>query len=165
MKPFKETKTMVAPNGEVLTIEQFSKLAYSGSKIKVFLNDVYTVFVRDYPKRSEEETGLVWLSIKRNDKEPIHDWRDLQTIKNELIGAECEGVELYPAESRKVDTANQYHLWVIPDTKFRFPIGFNERVVGNSDTASAIGAKQRAISEDEVTHTTEELKVKIGGKV
>jgi hypothetical protein len=37
----------------------------------------------------------------------VHDWRDLQRIKNQLVGPECEAVELYPAESRKVDTANQ----------------------------------------------------------
>jgi hypothetical protein len=68
----------------------------------------------------------VHLSIKRRDKLPVHDWRDLQRIKTELLGPECEAVELYPAESRVVDTANQYHLWGMADPAFRFPIGWNE---------------------------------------
>ena len=38
-----------------------------------------------------------------------------------------EAVELYPAESRLVDNANQWHLWCV--TGFRFPFGFAERLV------------------------------------
>ena len=55
------------------------------------------------------------LSIKRLDKEPIHDWRDMQQIKNDIMGPEREAVELYPAESRHVDCANQFHLWIFPE--------------------------------------------------
>jgi len=29
-----------------------------------------------------------------------------------IVGEEHEAFEVYPAESRLVDTANQYHLWV-----------------------------------------------------
>lgn len=60
------------------------------------------------------------LSIKRNDRAVVHDWRDLQRIKNEVVGPEAEAIELYPAESRKLDTANQYHLWVFPAYRFQF---------------------------------------------
>jgi hypothetical protein len=67
------------------------------------------------------------LSIKRIDQEPVHDWRDLQRIKNQLLGPDCEAVELYPAEERLVDTANQYHLWGSTDPKFRFGFGFGTR--------------------------------------
>jgi len=89
---------------------------------EVFLNDVYQVScshikIFDYPG--------VHLSIKRIDRAPLHDWRELQQIKNELVGPEYEAVELYPAESRVVDTANQYHLWVIIKPGIRFPFGFN----------------------------------------
>lgn len=38
------------------------------------------------------------LSIKRLSKGVVHDWRELQRIKNELTHPECEAVELYPAE-------------------------------------------------------------------
>jgi hypothetical protein len=81
-----------------------------------------------------------WLSIKRRDKAPIHDWRDLQRIKNDLIGEENEAVELYPAESRLCDSANQYHLWVLADPELRFPFGYNERFVAEGNWE---GSKQR----------------------
>ena len=80
-----------------------------------------------------------WLSIKRLDKAPIHDWRDLQRIKNELLGPEREAVELYPAESRLMDTSNQYHLWALPPGK-RFPFGMVDRCVTEEQ---ALGTRQR----------------------
>jgi hypothetical protein len=73
----------------------------------------------------------------------VHDWRDLQRIKNELVGPECEAVELYPAESRLVDTANQYHLWADADPTYRFGLGFNMRLT-SSDTGSHL---QRPLEE------------------
>lgn len=96
---------------------------------EIYLNDVYQVNVRRYPNEVPGKPDLVHLSIKRIDRQCIHDWRDLQEIKNQLVGPECEGVELYPAESRLVDTANQYHIWCINDPTFRFGFGFNERLV------------------------------------
>lgn len=87
---------------------------------KTYRNDRYQVAVRKYGK------DFAHLSIKRIDREPIHDWRDLQTIKNALVGVECEGIELYPAESRRIDGANQYHLWCSTSPLFRFPVGWSE---------------------------------------
>lgn len=88
-------------------------------------------------------TPVVQLSIRRLDRQPTRDWRDFQRIKNQLMGPECEAIELYPAESRVVDTANQFHLWVVADTLFRFPFGWNEgRIV---DGASVGGAVQRPL--------------------
>lgn len=89
------------------------------SKGEVWINDVYQVLKRPAQK------GVVWLSIKRLDKEVCHDWRDFQAIKNQLIGPECEGLEVYPAESRLIDAANQYHLWVFTDPTYRLPFGFD----------------------------------------
>ena len=80
-----------------------------------------------------------YLSIKRLDREPIGDWRAMQKIKNAIVGAEWEAVEIYPAESRLVDTANQYHLfcWDAP-----FPIYvFNRREVLRADQAEVIDQK------------------------
>lgn len=107
-------------------------------------NDTYNVIVRE--AEIEEGSGfpeMIWLSIKRLDKEPIHDWRDLQEIKNQLIGEENEAVELYPSESRLVDQANQYHLFVLKDSTIKFPFGFKHRVVGTSEEARNFGGKQR----------------------
>lgn len=41
-------------------------------------------------------------------------WRDKQRIKNELFGPERTAVEVFPAESRLVDGANMFHLWILP---------------------------------------------------
>ena len=58
-----------------------------------FRNDVYQVQVRECPK-SEDWPDMLWLSIKRIDREPMKDWRDFQAIKNELIGPENERLKL-----------------------------------------------------------------------
>lgn len=82
------------------------------------------------------------LSIRRQDREPVRDWRDFQRIKNQLAGPEYEAVEIYPAESRLVDMANQFHLWCFP---FQLPFGFGKRLVGNQFQAEIVtpGAVQR----------------------
>lgn len=97
-----------------------------------WINDTYQVFKRAFG-------DFIHLSIKRLDKAPIHDWRDMQAIKNALVGEECEGVELYPAESRLVDSANQYHLWCSSNITFRFPFGFSGvRLVANESHGKAV---------------------------
>lgn len=119
--------------------------------LPVWKNWQYQVSVRKTPTDMPREDGkegtinLVHLSIKRLDRKPVHDWRDLQRIKNQLLGEECEAMELYPAESRLVDTANQYHLWGYDDVNLRAPFGFpGPRVV--DDTAGAdTGTKQRKL--------------------
>lgn len=107
---------------------------------QLFMNDRVTVAVRTFPD------GLTHLSIKRNDRAPVRDWRLFQRIKNELCGPEREAVEIYPAESRLVDEANQYHLWVLPDG-VQLPFGFDERYVSSPAAASAVGAQQREFDE------------------
>jgi hypothetical protein len=86
---------------------------------ELFVNEVYQVI--------RERLGGWWhLSIKPLTRERHSRWRDYQRIKTELVGPEHEGVELFPAESRLVDTADQYHLWVAADPAYRFPFGFDE---------------------------------------
>ena len=72
------------------------------------------------------------LSIKRHDKAAVHDWRHLQRIKNELVGPEREAIELYPRESRLMDSANSYHLYVLPEGK-QIDCGWQERLVVTGD--------------------------------
>jgi hypothetical protein len=72
---------------------------------------------------------LVHLAISRHTGREVRDWRILQQIKNQLVGEECEAVELFPAESRLVDTCNVTHLWCIADPAFVFPFGYEEREV------------------------------------
>ena len=94
----------------------------------VAVNSRYQVF--GYPGEAPAPFGrYVHLSIKTHDRQARHDWRDMQRIKNELCGEEAEAVELFPAESRMVDTSNQYHLFVFRG--FRFPFGWNERLIAD----------------------------------
>lgn len=106
---------------------------------EIWINNLYQVNI-SYP--SDE---IVHLSIKRRDKKPVHDWRHLQWIKSILVGPENEGVELYPAESRLLDTANQYHLWVLKNPEKRFPFGYYEgRVVDYGGKVKKLGGQQRS---------------------
>lgn len=110
-------------------------------KDQLFVNDTYQVALR---KQGDGPLGpLISLSIRRLDRECIFDWRDIQQIKNMLCGPEAEAVQLFPAESRLVDTSNQYYIFCFP--KFTFPFGFKERLV----TEETFGkSKQRHWPED-----------------
>ena len=111
---------------------------------EIFVSDVYQVARR--VTRPDETGGmpLIHLSVKRHDKQPIHDWRDMQKIKNSLAGPQYEGVELYPPEKRLVDTANQYHIWVFGDPEFSLGLGFPERFVDYTEVeAKPNGSAQR----------------------
>lgn len=96
----------------------------------IWINNRYQVNIREF--YLDEDGGpfsgqrVIHLSIKRCDKLAVHDWRDLQWIKNQLLGPQTEAVELYPMESRLVDGSNQYHLWAIEGV---FPFGFTDRLV------------------------------------
>lgn len=75
-----------------------------------FSNSRYQVLVI-FERSGSGWPPLVHLSIKVHDKRCVHDWRDMQRIKNEIVGVESEGIELYPAESRLMDESNQFHLY------------------------------------------------------
>lgn len=110
----------------------------------IYMNDLYQVNVEVVRTPFGEENGdMFWLSIKRRDRAPVHDWRELQQIKNMVVGDEHEGFEVYPAESRLVDTANQYHRWVFADPAVRLPVGYRHREVVDCGAAAAVGARQR----------------------
>lgn len=109
----------------------------------VWVNSRYQVNIREVNTRAGSKwPPMLHLSIKRIDKERIGEehYRDLLRIKNELVGEEHEGVELFPAMSRNVDTANQYHLWVVALSGIAFPFGYMEHHM-SADTTDT-GAKQ-----------------------
>lgn len=112
---------------------------------EVWINDLYQVQVRPF-----DNAGLLHLNIRRRDgAHDIRDWRHFQRIKNEILGPEAEAVELYPAESRLVDTSNKFHLWGYRSDKFRFPIGFDYRDVRDAaDGTEPPGLRQRRLDRD-----------------
>ena len=129
-------------------LTEFQKAYYKENPNEsVWVNDKYIVHVRkDLPMKDGSNTLLTHLSVRNNDNTAIRDWRDMQYIKNELVGEENEGFELYPRESRLVDTANQFHIWVFQKEENGIPIGFEERFVT-----------------DLMNHPQHKSKMKIGG--
>lgn len=152
--PFEEVTESVFPRATVdliknrygLTTDEEVANWLSKEAGTPYMNNRYMVHVRHCTPLVPEFPPLIHLSIKRLDKEAVHDWRDFQRIKNEIVGPEAEGVELYPAESRLVDTANQYHIWCLPPGHV-FPFGFDEGRVVSEETGDGITSthKQRPI--------------------
>lgn len=85
--------------------------------------------------KMHDGVSKVWhLSFRRLDRLPVgrERFRDFQRIKNELLGPEMTGFEIYPAESRLADTSNQYHIWAYEDGR-GFPFGYRGRAVLDAD--------------------------------
>ena len=130
-------------------------------KVTGHRNNIYEVYmltnIRGSKKADEEgnadwwvnEMGVPmhWLSIKRLDQRAVLDWRHLQQIKTELVGPENEAFQLHPAESRLMDTANQFHLLVFADPwPVGIPIGWTARAVDDDQEMNkALGSRQREI--------------------
>jgi len=107
-------------------------------------NNLYEVFVYKRDKvPNATPHDITWLSIKRIDRAPIQNWRHLQQIKNDICGKQYTALEIYPSETNLIDMANQYHLWVFTDG-YVPSFGFiGQRMVGTSQQANKVGAKQR----------------------
>jgi hypothetical protein len=85
--------------------------------------------------------GLIHLSIKRFDQEPIRDWRGrCRRSRTSWSGQSTKAFELYPAEEQLVDTLNAYlplGPGQIPTE--RFPVRLRRRRrVGDSDERGPI---------------------------
>lgn len=120
-------KQAIRATGKEIPLEDAKKIHAKEASKKHFQNNLYMVSIEEVPK-IPGWVGMIHLSIKRLDKEPVHDWRHFQRIKNEILGEEYEAVELYPAQKRVVDCANQYHLWAISDTSIQFPFGWQHGI-------------------------------------
>ena len=117
-----------------MTIEQAKMGLHRDIYAEIYVNDIYQVAVY----RNEEADELIhldelkgrctWLSIKRRDKRPVNNWQDMQTIKNRLVGVDCDAIQIFPAESRMINMANQYHLIVLPSDAW-LPFGWGFRSV------------------------------------
>lgn len=101
-----------------LTAEFLEDPSYAG--MDVWKNDQYVVVVDE-----KTDPNFVRLGVSRRDGQRVRSWRDMQRIKNQMLGAECEAVELYPAESRLVDVGDVYHMWGERDPVFRWGFGFS----------------------------------------
>ncbi len=110
------------------------------------MNDETWVNSRYQVGKRNHSDQLTVLSIKRQDRLPIHDWRELQRIKNELCGPEWMGVEVYPPESELIDTANQFWMWCFAPGAMEWPFMFHgQRCVSEDETG---GVRQRRWDSD-----------------
>lgn len=88
---------------------------YENDKYRVFVSPIHVL--AGFPP-------FIHLTIERVDSQPVHSWAEFQEIKNMLVGPEHEAMELYPAESRLVDMAHQYHAWVLAQPQMRIPLPY-----------------------------------------
>lgn len=109
-----------------------------------YANSHYLVYVREMTPEEEGMPPAKHLSMRTVENDVRHDWREMQRVKNELCGTDWEAVELYPAEDRVVDSANQYHLWCFP---FRLPFGFQTGLRSDTLQHKIGGGNQRPFEE------------------
>lgn len=138
-------------------IEQIARTEFNGdidaaraawqrekSTEEIWINEKYQVAAI----RIDDPTfgPMMQINIRRRDGNVImRDWREFQDIKNQLAGPECEGMELYPAESRVIDTANKYHIWCILDPNKRIPIGWHNGRDVRYNKSNLPGLRQRPL--------------------
>lgn len=91
---------------------------------------------------AEPKDGATYamLQICRTDGGSVIDWRDMQQIKTQLLGAEWEAVEMFPAESRLKDPSNARYLW---GCSRQLPLG----LPGGRVVTDSCGVPQRPGSE------------------
>lgn len=144
------TRIASAKNGELwgdwvqsqFTDEQAAKIDYMNQQLpdELWLNKIFQVMVvhdavwegnEGWPKMS-------WISVSRMDGSDKISWQDLQTIKNDIMTSDCEGMEIFPSERRLVDTSNQRNLFVFRSFSDRFPVGYDERQVTADKTKTLL---------------------------
>lgn len=120
------TEPDIVPEAPVEDLPEWTPFTRSSDVLGIpqYVNSRYSVTVCRWRMRlfADRPQVVYRLGIQNFDQSARHDWRDFQRIKNELIGPEAEGLELYPAESRLLDPSNYYLLWVLPKGD-RVPLG------------------------------------------
>ena len=118
--------------------------SYQRDDFRVYENEDYLVM-----RHGLSPCGMIQLTIRNQDQSAKHDWRDFQEIKNVIVGPENEAAELYPAESRKHDIGNAYHLFVLEGSRGRFPFGAYNRRVSNNPPS---GYSQRPLPDYDIEY-------------
>lgn len=80
----------------------------------------YLLRSTDYLVAVIAHPGYTHLRINRLDRKPITSWEELQNIKNSVMDPEVFAMQVFPPESRTVNRANTYHLFV-PDVQTGIP--------------------------------------------
>lgn len=67
-------------------------------------NSIYSVQMFKYDK-------IYVLGLRRHDEKPMNSWRHAQMIKDELLGSDFFGVQIFPKERDLIDQANMYWIF------------------------------------------------------
>lgn len=96
------------------------------------MNHTYVYYEDECPKYAvmtreiKTRWGKVIHAGMRNTEGTDIPWAEKQFIKNSLFGKEKVAIEVFPKESRLVDAAMFYHLWIFEDTNFELPFGIHD---------------------------------------
>jgi hypothetical protein len=121
---------------------------------RVMVNGRYIVHVSEPTVQTDGWPPVIHLSIRHITNVAITDFRDFQRIKNELVSPKAEAMQIFPAESRLIDSCNQYHLWVFcpmePGGDWpEIPVGyFYGRDVSGPEKARQFNGNQRPFDEE-----------------
>lgn len=122
--------------------------------ISLYENSLYLICVNSCPEDSrwinvdkEVANHFSHIHIERKDRLPVHDWRELQDIKNIVVGKRHEAIELYPSSSLHDKNIQGYHLWALKKEDDIFSFGFLGRSVSGASYANDFGGKQRDFNE------------------
>ena len=89
-------KIAIENNQKVITMGQIKKLLTEILNEEVWANNLYECNVRKIPD-AKLKNDIIHLSIKNYDRNTDIPWQHKQWIKNEVLGREYEGLELFPA--------------------------------------------------------------------
>ena len=81
---------------------------------EVWGSSQYTVTVHYL---DDNRDGFVEVGIHNYHRTTHVPWRHIQQIKNEVFGPDREAVQLFPAEDRLLDSANEYWIYVYPTSE------------------------------------------------
>jgi hypothetical protein len=90
-----------------------------------------------------------YISFSMKDGGHLIDWREIQEMKNQVVGEEHEAVMLFPKDSRCMDTANQFHLYIIGDKGQEFPVGWQCQKAVTDETDGKADCNQRKLNKGE----------------
>jgi hypothetical protein len=130
--------TLVGANGQALTREVWGAWEELDPKVamenlgvlveRVWRNDRCMVLAHSLPSVMFKDPNgdpimITHLAMVGTKDHVDLTWDEAQRAKAELLGANTEAIELYPAEDRVMEGLTERHLWVFPPG-VKFPLGF-----------------------------------------
>jgi len=112
-------------------IQKMRDLGFRRIKLEGPVNRKVWVWVRALPSPGPGWPPILHIAIQKRGmgRMGVDRWDTFMEIKNQIVGENCEAVEIYPADERLHDAANMYHLWGFASGDFRLPFGLQQRVV------------------------------------